>query len=73
MLTLWKSDMNNFYITEASIHYVASLLDNTAEKIPSRKHLDVLAEFRDLSNKLLETLEKPTRINVIRHHINPDA
>jgi hypothetical protein len=64
-----KSLMLNGYITESSIHYVTGLLDRYMEKHPSKHHADALKEFRELSNKLLETLEKPTSLNVVRHRI----
>lgn len=62
--------MNNAILSESAIHYVAGLLDHYAEKNPSRKHQDVLNEFRNLSNYLLETLEEPTRLSIYRHKLN---
>lgn len=61
--------MINLVISESSVHYITGLLDRYAEKHPSKHHVDALAEFRTLSNRLLETLEEPTRVAILRHRV----
>lgn len=61
---------NSFVVTESSIHYVAGLLDRYAEKHPTKHHVDALNEFRNLSNKLLESLEEPMKLAIHRHNLN---
>lgn len=65
--------MNNGYLSESSIHYVTGLLARYEDSIPAKHHADALKEFRELSNRLLETLEKPMTIGIIRHRIKRDA
>ncbi len=61
--------MNNLILTEDAIHYVAWFLDSFSEKVQTAHHKRVLVEYRTMSNKLIETLEVPTRITVHRHLI----
>lgn len=61
--------MNSFVITESSLHYVTGLLDRYADKYPTKHHQDALNEFRNLSNKLLETLEEPMKLAIHRHQL----
>ena len=64
--------MTNYVITESSVHYVAAILDRVADKYPTKHHQDALNEFRNLSNRLLETLEEPMKVGIARHHLrNP--
>lgn len=65
--------MQNYIISESSVHYVTGLLDRYAEKHPSKHHADALKEFRILSNKLLETLEKPMLVGIARHRVHRDV
>jgi hypothetical protein len=60
---------NSYVITESTIHYVTGLLERYADKHPSKHHQDALFEFRNLSNRLLETLEEPCRLNIHRHRL----
>lgn len=69
----WLLDMGNSYITESSVHYITGLLDRYMEKHPSKHHADALKEFRELSNRLLETLEKPFEVRIVRHRIDRHA
>lgn len=61
--------MNNFIITESSIHYVTGFLERYKEQHPTAHHVEALKEFRDLSNKLLDGLEKPVSVGIARHHL----
>jgi hypothetical protein len=63
---------SSYVISESSIHYVTGLLDRYADKFPTKHHADALAEFRYLSNLLLETLEMPMKMNIHRHKLNKD-
>lgn len=62
--------MNNLIVTESSIHYVVGLLDRYADKYLTKHHTEALNEFRAVSNKLLETLQEPSRITIHRHKID---
>lgn len=64
--------MNNIVISEEAIHYVVRLLDRYSDSHPSKLHKDTLNEFRILSDKLIETLEQPTRISIYRHRLNKE-
>lgn len=59
-------------ITESSIHYIVGFLERYADKYPNKNHAVALKEFRELSNVLLESLQKPTNVNVIRHNPKKD-
>ncbi len=61
--------MNKARITESSIHYAVGFLERYIEKYPNKKHADTLKEFRNLSNMLLENLEIPFTISVVRHDL----
>jgi hypothetical protein len=61
--------MNNLVVSESSIHYIVGFLERYADKYLTKHHQDAIKEFRVVSNKLLETLEEPTRISIHRHKI----
>lgn len=63
------SNMNSFILTESSIHYVTGFLERYKEQFPTAHHVAALKEFRDLSNKLLDGLEKPVSVGIARHHL----
>lgn len=65
--------MNNLVISESTIHYIAGFLDRYQDQYQTKHHKDALAEIRLVSNKLLETLEEPTRVSIHRHRINRNA
>lgn len=61
--------MNNFVVSESSIHYIAAFLDRYQEQYQTKHHKDALSELRHLSNMLLDTLEEPVKLNVYRHKL----
>jgi hypothetical protein len=61
--------MNRYVLTESAVHYAVGFLERYADKYPTKSHKDALKDFRDLSNMLLEHLEEPMTLNVIRHNL----
>lgn len=61
--------MNQYIITESSIHYVKGFLERYKDQYPSKKHADALKEFTQLSDMLIESLQQPFAVKVIRHNL----
>lgn len=61
--------MNKFTLSESAIHYATGFLMRYVEQYPTKKHADSLKNLRDLSNMLLESLEQPVSLNIIRHNL----
>lgn len=57
--------MNNF-LKEETIHYAARFLERWADKNPTKEHLKMAEELRELSDNLIENLYNPTFITIVR-------
>ena len=64
--------MNNLVISEEALHYASYFLGRYADEIQNHNHLEAVKEFRTISNKLLESLQEPTRISVHRIQIKKE-
>ncbi len=61
--------MPDYIITESSIHYITGFLQRYSDKYPTKKHADALLEMRGLSNLLIESLQMPKSISIVRHNL----